>query len=131
MGDFCSFPLSGLLCYQSVSNKKYCKLKITLAFSTFIGIPKNRTCQTQFAENNNKLRLVFDYCIFVKQGLENLLDTTALLRSCVQSAVGMLRDRVDSGLRSTQRVEILLTLLSDDDSINGAMIISFIDKTLF
>uniref|UniRef100_A0A7N8Y3P6 RING-type domain-containing protein n=1 Tax=Mastacembelus armatus TaxID=205130 RepID=A0A7N8Y3P6_9TELE len=46
------------------------------------------------------------------QGWDNVVDTTTLLRSCVQSAVGMLRDRVESGFRSTQRVEILLTLLS-------------------
>lgn len=37
----------------------------------------------------------------------------------MQSAVGMLRDQVESGIRSTQRVEILLTLLSDNDEIKG------------
>lgn len=47
------------------------------------------------------------------------MDTTALVRSCVQSAVGMLRDQVESGVRSTRRVEILLTLLSDGDEIKG------------
>lgn len=47
------------------------------------------------------------------------VDTTALVRSCVQSAVGMLRDQGDSGLRSAQRVEILLTLLCDHDEIKG------------
>ncbi|XP_041812142.1 E3 ubiquitin-protein ligase rnf213-alpha [Chelmon rostratus] len=50
---------------------------------------------------------------------DNVVDTTALLRSCVQSAVGMLRDQVQSGFRSTRRVEILLTLLSDHDNIKG------------
>ncbi|XP_061567178.1 E3 ubiquitin-protein ligase rnf213-alpha [Cololabis saira] len=50
---------------------------------------------------------------------ENVLDTTALLRSCVQSAVGMLRDQAESGSRSTRRVEILLTLLADDNEITG------------
>ncbi|XP_040919421.1 E3 ubiquitin-protein ligase rnf213-alpha isoform X2 [Toxotes jaculatrix] len=54
-----------------------------------------------------------------ESGQDNVLDTTALLRSCVQSAVGMLRDQVESGLRSTRRVEILLTLLSDNDEIKG------------
>ncbi|KAM6966144.1 LOW QUALITY PROTEIN: E3 ubiquitin-protein ligase rnf213-alpha-like [Tautogolabrus adspersus] len=48
-----------------------------------------------------------------------VVDTTALLRSCVQSAVGLLRDQVDMGSRSTHRVEILLTLLSDNDEIKG------------
>lgn len=41
------------------------------------------------------------------------------MRSCVQSAVGMLRDQVESGFRSTRRVEILLTLLTDHDETNG------------
>lgn len=48
------------------------------------------------------------------QDWDNVLDTTALLQSCVHSAVAILRDQVESGLRSTQRVEILLTLLKDD-----------------
>ncbi|KAF3846326.1 hypothetical protein F7725_003404 [Dissostichus mawsoni] len=51
-------------------------------------------------------------------GWENAVDTTALVRSCVQSAVGMLRDQVEGG-RSTRRVEILLTLLSDNDEVKG------------
>uniref|UniRef100_A0A3Q2E155 RING-type E3 ubiquitin transferase n=1 Tax=Cyprinodon variegatus TaxID=28743 RepID=A0A3Q2E155_CYPVA len=46
-----------------------------------------------------------------ESGLDNVVDTTALLRSCVQTAVGMLRDQVTTGFRSTRRVEILLTLL--------------------
>ncbi|KAM9843458.1 E3 ubiquitin-protein ligase rnf213-alpha-like [Aulostomus maculatus] len=53
-----------------------------------------------------------------ESGLDHILDTTALLRSCVQSAVGMLRDEVESGLHSTRRVESLLTLFSQDDTIN-------------
>ncbi|KAM4716889.1 E3 ubiquitin-protein ligase rnf213-alpha-like [Anableps anableps] len=52
-----------------------------------------------------------------ESGLDNVVDTTSLLRSCVQTAVGMLRDQVTSGFRSTRRVEILLTLLNDDDEI--------------
>lgn len=50
---------------------------------------------------------------------EQAVDTTALLRSCVQSAVGMLQDQVEGGLRSAQRVDILLTLLCDHDDIKG------------
>uniref|UniRef100_A0A674AMJ9 RING-type E3 ubiquitin transferase n=1 Tax=Salmo trutta TaxID=8032 RepID=A0A674AMJ9_SALTR len=38
---------------------------------------------------------------------------TDLVRSCVQSAVSMLRDQEDSGALSTRRVEILLTLMED------------------
>ncbi|XP_078124896.1 E3 ubiquitin-protein ligase rnf213-alpha-like isoform X2 [Sander vitreus] len=54
-----------------------------------------------------------------ENGLCNVVDTTALVRSCVQAAVGMLRDQVESCLRSTRRVEILLTLLSDNDEVKG------------
>ncbi|XP_067369794.1 E3 ubiquitin-protein ligase rnf213-alpha-like [Channa argus] len=41
----------------------------------------------------------------------DFIDTTDLLRSCVQSAVNLLRDVADSGELSTKRVENLLTLL--------------------
>ncbi|KAM9457017.1 E3 ubiquitin-protein ligase rnf213-alpha-like isoform 2-T2 [Clarias gariepinus] len=53
---------------------------------------------------------------------ENVLDTTALVRSCVQSAVGMLRDQGDLGCRSTKRVEILLTLLSDNEELQATFL---------
>ncbi|XP_037626449.1 E3 ubiquitin-protein ligase rnf213-alpha-like isoform X1 [Sebastes umbrosus] len=41
----------------------------------------------------------------------DLFDVTNLMRSCVQSAVSMLRDAADGGELSTKRVENLLTLL--------------------
>ncbi|XP_055509816.1 E3 ubiquitin-protein ligase rnf213-alpha isoform X2 [Leucoraja erinacea] len=43
-----------------------------------------------------------------------ILDTTSLIRNCVQSAVSMLRDLHRSSSRSTTRVEILLSLLRED-----------------
>ncbi|RXN38155.1 E3 ubiquitin-protein ligase RNF213-alpha-like protein [Labeo rohita] len=51
-------------------------------------------------------------------GWENVLDTILLVRSCVQSAVGMLRDQAEAGTRSTKRIEILLTLLADNDTLH-------------
>ncbi|KAK7926008.1 hypothetical protein WMY93_008318 [Mugilogobius chulae] len=48
---------------------------------------------------------------------ESVLDTTTLLRSCVQSAVGMLRDQLERGFRNTHRLELLLTLFENDDEI--------------
>ncbi|XP_062976188.1 E3 ubiquitin-protein ligase RNF213-like [Elgaria multicarinata webbii] len=45
------------------------------------------------------------------------LDTTILLKSCVQSAVGMLRDKNEVESRSTKRIEILLSLLSEEDDL--------------
>lgn len=53
------------------------------------------------------------------QSSTEVVDTTALMRSCVQSAVGRLRDQVESGFHSTRRVEILMTLLTDHDEIEG------------
>ncbi|XDV14216.1 hypothetical protein PO909_002393 [Leuciscus waleckii] len=52
-------------------------------------------------------------------GLENVVDTTALVRSCVQSAVGMLRDQTEAGTRSTKRVQILLMLLADNETLQA------------
>ncbi|XP_030005629.1 E3 ubiquitin-protein ligase rnf213-alpha-like [Sphaeramia orbicularis] len=54
-----------------------------------------------------------------ENALAHVVDTTELVRSCVQNAVGMLKDQVEGGIRSTQRVQILLTLLSNDDAITG------------
>ncbi|XP_061556782.1 E3 ubiquitin-protein ligase rnf213-alpha isoform X1 [Phycodurus eques] len=48
---------------------------------------------------------------------DTALDTTALVRSCVQSAVGMLRDQQGCRNRSTRRLETLLKLLSDSDQV--------------
>ncbi|ELK12270.1 RING finger protein 213 [Pteropus alecto] len=43
-----------------------------------------------------------------------VLDTGSLLRSCVQSAVGMLRDQHAGRQRGMRRVQVLLGLLQDD-----------------
>uniref|UniRef100_A0A3Q3GTF4 Ring finger protein 213 n=1 Tax=Labrus bergylta TaxID=56723 RepID=A0A3Q3GTF4_9LABR len=50
------------------------------------------------------------------QVLEGLLDIPNLLRSCVQSAVSMLRDSTDNAKLSTKRVESLLTLLDESQT---------------
>ncbi|XP_069050628.1 E3 ubiquitin-protein ligase rnf213-alpha isoform X2 [Lepisosteus oculatus] len=54
--------------------------------------------------------------------LEDILDTTALVRSCVQSAVGMLRDQHEGGSRSTRRLEILLTLLAENEETKASFL---------
>ncbi|XP_026936735.1 E3 ubiquitin-protein ligase RNF213 isoform X2 [Sagmatias obliquidens] len=43
-----------------------------------------------------------------------ILDTTRLLGSCIQGAVGMLRDQNEACQRSMRRVSILLSLLDED-----------------
>uniref|UniRef100_A0A673VMB2 E3 ubiquitin-protein ligase RNF213 n=1 Tax=Suricata suricatta TaxID=37032 RepID=A0A673VMB2_SURSU len=50
-----------------------------------------------------------------------IVDTTSLLRSCIQSAVGMLRDQ-DGRQRGMRRVEILLSLLDADDQFKAAFL---------
>ncbi|CAH2291483.1 E3 ubiquitin- ligase RNF213 [Pelobates cultripes] len=47
----------------------------------------------------------------------DILDTTILIRSCVQNAIGMLRDAENVTSRSTRRVEILIDLLSSRDQM--------------
>ncbi|XP_019338481.2 E3 ubiquitin-protein ligase RNF213 isoform X2 [Alligator mississippiensis] len=51
-----------------------------------------------------------------------VLGTTNLLRSCVQPAVGMLRDDNEGSSRSTRRVEILLGLLSNEDDSKASFL---------
>ncbi|XP_062976189.1 E3 ubiquitin-protein ligase RNF213-like [Elgaria multicarinata webbii] len=55
-------------------------------------------------------------------GKSHVLDTTILLRSCVQSAVIKLRDPNKGGSRSTKRIEILLSLLSEEDDFKGSFL---------
>uniref|UniRef100_A0A673VKG4 E3 ubiquitin-protein ligase RNF213 n=1 Tax=Suricata suricatta TaxID=37032 RepID=A0A673VKG4_SURSU len=54
-------------------------------------------------------------------GSGEIVDTTSLLRSCIQSAVGMLRDQ-DGRQRGMRRVEILLSLLDADDQFKAAFL---------
>uniref|UniRef100_A0A8D2LPD7 Ring finger protein 213 n=1 Tax=Varanus komodoensis TaxID=61221 RepID=A0A8D2LPD7_VARKO len=57
-----------------------------------------------------------------QETLTNILDSTLLLKSCVQSAVGMLRDQNEIASRSTKRIEILLSLLSEEDDLKGSFL---------
>uniref|UniRef100_A0A5F8GPQ3 Ring finger protein 213 n=1 Tax=Monodelphis domestica TaxID=13616 RepID=A0A5F8GPQ3_MONDO len=51
-----------------------------------------------------------------------VLDTTSLLRSCVQSAMGMLKDQDNAFKRATRRVKILLSLLNEDDDMKASFL---------
>uniref|UniRef100_A0A8B9Z5U4 RING-type E3 ubiquitin transferase n=1 Tax=Buteo japonicus TaxID=224669 RepID=A0A8B9Z5U4_9AVES len=51
-----------------------------------------------------------------------ILDTTVLLRTCVQSAVGMLRDQNEDLSRSRKRIKILLGLLSKEDGLKASFL---------
>ncbi|XP_043570887.1 E3 ubiquitin-protein ligase rnf213-alpha-like isoform X2 [Chiloscyllium plagiosum] len=53
---------------------------------------------------------------------EKILDTTSLIRSCVQPAVSMLKDQHQSASRSTKRVEILLSLLMEDNELKASFL---------
>ncbi|XP_068833610.1 E3 ubiquitin-protein ligase RNF213 [Capricornis sumatraensis] len=52
-----------------------------------------------------------------------ILDTTRLLRSCIQGAVGMLRDQNEDCQRSVQRVSILLSLLDEDSEYRATFLL--------
>lgn len=56
----------------------------------------------------------------IGSGQVQILDTTSLLRSCIQGAVGKLRDQNAGFERSMQRVSILLSLLDTDSTHTGA-----------
>ncbi|XP_071620775.1 E3 ubiquitin-protein ligase RNF213 isoform X1 [Heliangelus exortis] len=51
-----------------------------------------------------------------------ILDSTVLLRTCVQSAVGMLRDQNEDFSRSRKRIKILLGLLSKEDDLKASFL---------
>ncbi|XP_055725706.1 E3 ubiquitin-protein ligase rnf213-alpha-like [Salvelinus fontinalis] len=51
-----------------------------------------------------------------------VFEVTDLVRSCVQSAVSMLRDQEDSGALITRRVEILLTLMEDSEDLKAVFL---------
>uniref|UniRef100_A0A8C9W293 Ring finger protein 213a n=1 Tax=Scleropages formosus TaxID=113540 RepID=A0A8C9W293_SCLFO len=104
--------LSGLTIsqlFEEMSDKPECQL---LFFLNFLNVEdshlKNEQSQTTEPMNMEEEQAV--------------LDTTTLVRSSVQSAVGMLRDQVDDGTRSTRRVEILLTLLCDNDNLKATFL---------
>uniref|UniRef100_UPI0037E8EFFF E3 ubiquitin-protein ligase rnf213-alpha n=1 Tax=Semicossyphus pulcher TaxID=241346 RepID=UPI0037E8EFFF len=94
------------------------KMTISEMFETKLSPPEAMEVDDMYTENEQEEAVEGNVQLEEKAG-DRVVDTTALLRSCVQSAVGMLRDQVESGLRSTRRVEILLTLLSDDDGMKG------------
>ncbi|XP_054702200.1 E3 ubiquitin-protein ligase RNF213 isoform X2 [Grus americana] len=51
-----------------------------------------------------------------------ILDTTVLLRTCIQSAVGMLQDQNEDLSRSRKRIKILLGLLSQEDDLKASFL---------
>uniref|UniRef100_A0A803VP92 RING-type E3 ubiquitin transferase n=1 Tax=Ficedula albicollis TaxID=59894 RepID=A0A803VP92_FICAL len=55
-------------------------------------------------------------------GQGEILDTTVLLRTCVQSAVGMLRDQNEDLSRSRRRIEILLGFFSREDELKASFL---------
>ncbi|XP_056372927.1 E3 ubiquitin-protein ligase RNF213 isoform X2 [Hyla sarda] len=52
----------------------------------------------------------------------NMLDSTTLIRSCVQNAIGLLRDENSIDSRSTRRIEVLINLLSSDNELKESFL---------
>uniref|UniRef100_A0A8D2LQW6 Ring finger protein 213 n=1 Tax=Varanus komodoensis TaxID=61221 RepID=A0A8D2LQW6_VARKO len=73
-------------------------------------------------ENHNFIATPMSPCNLASHKMTNILDSTLLLKSCVQSAVGMLRDQNEIASRSTKRIEILLSLLSEEDDLKGSFL---------
>ncbi|KAJ1072081.1 hypothetical protein K5549_013948 [Capra hircus] len=55
--------------------------------------------------------------------LMQILDTTRLLKSCIQGAVGMIRDQNEDCQRSVQRVSILLSLLDENSEYRATFLL--------
>ncbi|KAL1277475.1 hypothetical protein QQF64_024148 [Cirrhinus molitorella] len=88
-------------------------LTISQLFEEKADDPEAMEVEEMYVEEEEKMELEDN------TGWKNVLDTTALLRSCVQSAVGMLRDQTEASTRSTKRVEILLMLLADNQTLQA------------
>ncbi|XP_073689267.1 E3 ubiquitin-protein ligase rnf213-alpha [Garra rufa] len=88
-------------------------LTISQLFEEKADEPEAMEVEEMYMEEEEKMELEDN------TGWKNVLDTTALVRSCVQSAVGMLRDQTEASTRSTKRVEILLMLLADNQTLHA------------
>ncbi|KAG8579462.1 hypothetical protein GDO81_010902 [Engystomops pustulosus] len=53
---------------------------------------------------------------------KEVLDTTTLIRSCVQNAIGLLRDEENINSRSTRRIEILINLLNTESGLKDSFL---------
>uniref|UniRef100_A0A8C6FXI7 E3 ubiquitin-protein ligase RNF213 n=1 Tax=Moschus moschiferus TaxID=68415 RepID=A0A8C6FXI7_MOSMO len=73
--------------------------------------------ETERPETNDKM----EGLIVCRQ--TQILDTTRLLRSCIQGAVGMLRDQNEDCQRSVRRVSILLSLLDEDGEYRATFLL--------
>ncbi|KAL1265130.1 hypothetical protein QQF64_003157, partial [Cirrhinus molitorella] len=88
-------------------------LTISQLFEEKADDPEAMEVEEMYVEEEEKMEIEDN------TGWKNVLDTTALVRSCVQSAVGMLRDQTEASTRSTKRVEILLMLLADNQTLHA------------
>ncbi|XP_018410444.1 PREDICTED: E3 ubiquitin-protein ligase RNF213-like [Nanorana parkeri] len=73
--------------------------------------PENETSEAQEMETDDPLPRP-----------EDMLDTTILIRSCIQNAIGLLRDEENIESRSTRRIEILISLMSTEDQIKSSFL---------
>uniref|UniRef100_A0A4W3K881 RING-type E3 ubiquitin transferase n=1 Tax=Callorhinchus milii TaxID=7868 RepID=A0A4W3K881_CALMI len=62
------------------------------------------------------------YCVRGTLLRASVLETTPVIRSCVQAAVSLLRDQHKSYDRSTKRVEMLLLLLEEGDGLKASFL---------
>uniref|UniRef100_A0A4W3JT85 RING-type E3 ubiquitin transferase n=1 Tax=Callorhinchus milii TaxID=7868 RepID=A0A4W3JT85_CALMI len=100
-GQWLSVHIDDLMeCEEMESDMSaFCSVTISELFAKESGPP---------AEISYRCKLI------LKQENPNILNTTLLLQSCVQRAVGIIRDGEDGSGRSTERVRILLDLMRED-----------------
>uniref|UniRef100_A0A8C6FXF9 E3 ubiquitin-protein ligase RNF213 n=1 Tax=Moschus moschiferus TaxID=68415 RepID=A0A8C6FXF9_MOSMO len=77
--------------------------------------------ETERPETNDSPVAEMEGLIVCRQ--TQILDTTRLLRSCIQGAVGMLRDQNEDCQRSVRRVSILLSLLDEDGEYRATFLL--------
>uniref|UniRef100_A0A803XP10 RING-type E3 ubiquitin transferase n=1 Tax=Meleagris gallopavo TaxID=9103 RepID=A0A803XP10_MELGA len=95
-------------------------LTISQMLSEDLGKAKGELCQMQ--KGKNREVSLPPPQLGTGRSCGEVLDIVVLLRSCVQSAVGMLRDQNENLSRSRKRIEILLSLLSKENGLKASFL---------
>ncbi|KAF4115229.1 hypothetical protein G5714_002718 [Onychostoma macrolepis] len=119
INKFRKSPMERFLCTSSLSYPEWMVELPMLDFMVALGHKAEKTDEPEAMEVEDMHTKEEKMELEDNTGWESVLDTNVLVRSCVQSAVGMLRDQTGAGTRSTKRIEILLMLLDDNESLQG------------
>ncbi|KAM4663584.1 E3 ubiquitin-protein ligase RNF213-like [Discoglossus pictus] len=103
--------VSDITALQNLTISQLFHTEVDMAGSTMRQEPpshpkSNQKSIVEMGHNTNKIR----------QNKVEILDTTILIKTCLQNAIGMLRDEELIQSRSTRRIEILINLFNRNDS---------------